>query len=634
MVRSLAHRGPDGSGVEIFMPPSWPLPIGLGHTRLAVIDLSEAARQPMRSEDGRIWLVFNGEIYNFRELRIDLERRGHRFRSGSDTEVILRLYEEEGVECVRKLNGMFALAILDRGRRKLVLARDPLGIKPCYYYRGKREFIFASEIKAILGSGAYTTEIDEQALYDYFTYLYVPCPSTIYRDVLQVLPAHVLELDLETMETKQWPYWSLADGADEAELDGPVAAGEIRRLLTDSVRRQLISDVPLGVFLSGGVDSTILTGLAAEQSSTRVKTFTVVFRGRGFEFYNEERNARLVAQRFSTEHVEIPVSVENPLEMLGVVGSFDQPFGNPTFYLMHLISQAARGEATVALCGAGGDELFAGYPRYRAAVLARRMNGIPTILMRGGRRLLNVLSDDYRNMSLRRARKFLEGCDGDLARRFVTWTYFFDDDRKRSLLRGGVSGDGAVGLESSDRIVRKCLEESRLKDPGNRLLEVDLRTFLPCNVLEYTDKMSMAVGLEVRVPYLDDRLVRTSLRIPFRRKLTGSRTKVILKEAFADFLPDPIRHGPKKGFNVPLGIWMRDYLDGYFDTHMSRAAAKRHGIINWDYLQTLRAEHGSGRRDNSYELFSILMFDVWYRTFIVGESADAELQDAARGGRQ
>lgn len=620
MTLSLAHRGPDDSGARFFPEER----AGLGHTRLSIIDLSPAGHQPMSSANEDIWVVYNGEIYNFLELRREAELLGHRFRSRTDTEVLLHYYEKEGVECVRRLNGMFAFAILDCQRRKLVLARDRLGIKPLYYFWEGGRFVFGSEIKAILAAGFYSPDLNWQGLYDYFTYLYVPCPDTIFKGIFQVPPAHVLELDLRTHEVRTQRYWRAdvlgdvaADKGSNAK-DYKTIKGELRALLKDAVQRQMISDVPLGVFLSGGVDSPILAGLMAQASSRPVKTFTIIFHGKNIQYYNEQAQARAVADKLGTEHHEIAVDISDPMEMLRLVDYFDQPFGNPTFYLMYLIAQRTRPEVTVALSGAGGDELFAGYPRYRAMVLARRLRWVPRPLLDAARRILALPSDSYRTATLRRARQFLDGLDENFSRQFVKWTYFLDEEEKKLLLnwREGEEEQNN-NLLPSDRIIRRCLEESRLDDFGNRVLHLDVQTFLLNNLLEYTDKMSMAVGLEVRVPYLDHRVVEYGLAIPFLKKLRGRENKVVLKEAFYDILPAGNRKASKKGFNVPLALWMRDYLDSYFDQYMSRGEVERQDVLNWEHIQLLRRQHRAGRRDNSYELFSIMMFDVWYRRYIL-----------------
>jgi asparagine synthase (glutamine-hydrolysing) len=610
-----AHRGPDDRGVRIFPEER----VGLGHRRLSILDLSPAGHEPMSNADETIWITFNGEIYNFKELRSELEKEGRKFKSQTDTEVIISLYEREGTKCLSRLNGIFALAILDRRTKKVVLARDHFGVKPLYYHRAQEKLVFASEIKGILASGIYSPDINWQGFYDYFTYLYVPCPETIFAGIYQIPPAHFLEFDLNSNTSRLAKFWSLKP-ASETNGHSPsyeASKTKLRTLLTQSVEQQMISDVPLGVFLSGGVDSPIITGLMAEQSSQPVKTFTVTFSGKNVELYNEGEQARAVAKRFRTEHHEIPVDISEPLEMLDLVGFFDQPFGNPTFYLMHLISKAARPHVTVALCGAGGDELFAGYPRHRAVGLARSLSWVPDFLFAGAGQALGMFSDSYRSAGLRRARQFVGGRDKDFAKQYVNWTYFLTGGEKARLLtsvaRAGAANGGTY--LPSERIVRQYLDAGAARDSGNSVLDVDVKTFLPDNVLEYTDKMSMAVGLEVRVPYLDYRVVEHAHSLPFEFKLKGGIGKRILRDTFADLLPAEVQ-GPKRGFNFPLATWMRDQFDGYFDEHLTAENVRSNGLFNWDYIQTLRHEHRSGKNDNSYPLFALIMFDAWFQEYI------------------
>lgn len=626
MICSLKHRGPDGQGIQTFMPPVVPYPLALGHTRLAILDLSDAGRQPMSNEDETVWVVFNGEIYNFQQLRRELVAKGHRFRSHTDTEVLVHLYEEEGAEFVKRLNGMFAFAILDLPNKRLLLARDPIGIKPLYYWHSPQGFFFASEIKALLASPFYSLDVNWQAVYDYFTYLYVPCPETIFAGIKQLPPAHFLLLDLESNAVSVERYWRVRRIGEWAQASVSDLKAMVRELLADSVQRQMVSDVPLGIFLSGGVDSTIVTGLA-KQFDPSVQTFTVVFEGEEFAFYNEQEVARAVSHHLQTDHHELRVPDVNPIEVLDLIEFFDQPFGNPTFYLMHLISKQAREHITVALCGAGGDELYAGYPRYQAVQLAKRLRFLPRLLLRLGQRCLGLVRDSYRTMHLRRARQFLEGLDDDFVRQFARWTYHMDEEQKAKLL-GEWTNPGA--FLPSERILRTALTESCLEDEGNRLLHLDVKTFLLNNLLEYTDKMSMAVALEVRVPLLDHRFVELSLNVPFAYKLRNGQSKVLLREAFKDFFPIEARKAPKRGFNVPLPHWMQHTFNAYFEasqspTHPLRrmlgsdiGVTWREGILNWDFIQQLRWQHFQGRRDNSYELFAIIVFDVWWRKYVQG----------------
>lgn len=609
-----AHRGPDDRGTQIFHDER----IALGHRRLSIIDLSPAGHQPMSNDDGTVWITFNGEIYNFLELRQSLQAKGVKFKSKTDTEVIIRLYEDVGADFVKQLNGMFAFALLDLRKQTLLLARDHCGIKPLYYAQQNGRFVFASEIKGILASGLYTPDVNWQGVHDYFTYLYVPCPETIFREIYQVPPAHTLQIDLRSNETELSCYWDFdAESTRNGHVDYDETKERLRDLLSDATARQMISDVPLGVFLSGGVDSPILTGLMATRSSQRVKTFTVIFQGPSLENYDERDQARRVVERFGTDHVETVVDISQPLEMLELMDHFDQPFGNPTFYLMYLISRAAREHVTVALSGAGGDELFAGYPRYRAAEISKWLRPVPQPLLAAAASAFGFVSDDYRSPTIRRARQFVAGLDSDLTREFVNWTYFLKEHEKQSLMTpAGPHANG--GKLDSYRIVRRFLENSRLNDSGNKLLHADLKTFLPDNILEYTDKMSMATSLEVRVPYLDYRLVEQSLKWPFSYKLRSGQAKFILKETFADLLPEENARAGKRGFNFPLAAWMRDKLDIYFETRMSQSYVQQQGLFSWQYIESLRQQHREGKNDNSYPLFALIMFDAWYRKYIAG----------------
>jgi asparagine synthase (glutamine-hydrolysing) len=638
MVAAIIHRGPDDAGMQCFHPVSGHRPVFLGHTRLSILDLSPAGHQPMANADGTVWIVFNGEIYNFRELRRDLEAR-YRFTSHTDTEVILHLYEEVGSDVVRYLNGMFTFAIYDGHSSTLFLARDQLGIKPLYFWHQQGRFAFASEIKALLATGLCEREIDWQAVWDYFTYLYVPHPQTVFRDIRQLPPGCWLQCDLETGQFRIESYWDpIGQALDRPAGYRPQAAEEfspeewsaqVKTVLSDAVHRQMISDVPLGAFLSGGIDSSILVGLMAQHSRQRVKTFTVLFTGRDVDFFNEKDTADAVVQRWDTEHHEIAMDISRPEKMLDLVRCFDQPFGNPTLYLAYLISKATRDHVTVALSGAGGDELFAGYPRYQAVRYGQMATRVP-LLPRIARMALSWVPDDFSRPTLRRAKLFFNGLDADFARQYTRWVYYIDETAKHALL----GHPSFASRQPSERFIRDYLAKAgSLASPGsgngathlpasyhdfmNQVQYVDLKTFLVDNILEYTDRTSMAVALEVRVPFLDYRLVELSQAMPYRYKLQKGRSKAILRQAFAELIPAKNLRAPKKGFCPPLAIWMRDTLDRYFDEHLTRDYMHDHGIFHWEAIQRLRGEHKVGTRDNSMELFGIIMFDVWYRTYVL-----------------
>lgn len=606
MSASLAHRGPNDSG--IYLDPD--KNVALGHRRLSIIDLSEAGRQPMSNQDDSIWITYNGEVYNFRSLKKLLQSKPYSYKSNTDTEVILHLYEEKEKGCLEALNGIFALAIYDKTREKLILARDRAGVKPLYYAYKDGHFLFASEIKAILKSGLIQTDIDWQAAYDYFSYLYVPHPQTIFKDIKQLPPGCHLTFDLKTKAIDIESYWN--PDLSETIEDYPMLKESLIHLLKDSVKRQLISDVPLGVFLSGGMDSTVLVGLMAQCSSERVKTFTVLFEGEGIKPYDETEYARRVSQQFGTEHHELVVNVSKIDDLFDLVSCFDQPFANPTFYLSYLISKQTKRYVTVALSGAGGDELFGGYPRYRALSYATFLQKMPKHVSRWTEKLLRLIPENYEKPTIRRAKLLARGLSHDLPEQYLRWTYYFSQEEKDRLLKQNE-------FDSSVRFIEKYLQESERfanDDLHKRILFLDLNMFLADNILEYTDKTSMAVALEVRVPFLDHRVVQLGFKIPFKYKIKNGTTKYILKDTFRDLIPAENLNAPKRGFCPPLAAWMDKYLDRYFDDFLTKEYADRQGIFNWDYIQLLRDQHKQRKRDNSMELFGIIMFDVWYRKYI------------------
>jgi asparagine synthase (glutamine-hydrolysing) len=628
MARSLRHRGPDGTFVQCFGPPAIPQGVALAHNRLAIIDVSEAGREPMSNEDGTVWLVFNGEIYNFQELRPRLEARGHRFHSRTDAEVILHLYEDAGPDCVNELEGIFAFAILDLKRAELFLARDPIGVKPLFYAATRDHFLFGSEIKAILAASLAEAVMNRQAVSDFFTFLYVPCPETAFDGILQLPPAHLLQLRLKDHSLSIKRYWEVSPDETVEHSSYDDLKAQIRERLAATVKRQLVSDVPLGVFLSGGVDSTIVAGLAREAQAD-IQTYTLTLPGAEYRFYDETEKARAVSRHLRTQHFELPLERPELSDILNLVEFSDQPFANPTTYLMYALSKKAREHITVALCGAGGDELFAGYPRTAAVRLAKRLGWVPRPFLRFGKSLLGLARDSHRNPRLRRARKFLDGLDSDFFVQYSNWTYFLKEKEKHRLLRGDFGAPaGRNGLRPSVDVLRTAFDQCFLSDPDNCVLEMDLKTFLADNVLEYTDRMSMAAPLEVRVPLLDAGFAELALNAPFAYKIRGGHAKAILMDAFAGFFPPEVREAPKRGFNAPLGRWAGRLFDDYFEAggRASRTlreklgedagAAWREGVLDFDFIQQLRAEHRRGTSDRSHELFACMIFDVWWRKYI------------------
>ena len=626
MASAIRHRGPDGMDVRCFGPPTISQGVALGHNRLAIIDVSEDGREPMTNEDGTVWLVFNGEIYNFQDLRARLEPRGHQFHSLTDAEVIIHLYEEMGPSCVKEMNGIFAFAILDLKRDLLLLARDPIGVKPLFYAATPDHFLFGSEIKAILASSLASPSVNWKAVSDFFTYLYVPGPETAFSGIRHVSPGHMLTFRLRENSFAIERYWDVSRSSKFENSSYDQLKSSIREALRTSVRSQLVSDVPIGVFLSGGIDSTIVTGLAKREKRD-IQTYTLAFRGEEFRFYDEALKSRAVSKHLGTEHLELSLDLPDLTTILDLVEFDDQPFANPTSYLMHQLSVKAREHITVALCGAGGDELFAGYPRTSAIRLARRLGWAPKSFLRFGGTALGCLRDSYQTPYLRRARKFLAGLNSDFFVQYANWTYFMNEDQKRQLLLRASTGGN---LQSSIEILRKAYSQSPLAEQDNRILEMDLNTFLVDNILDYTDRMSMATALEVRVPLLDPGFVGMSLNAPFAYKVRNGHAKSILVDAFSEFFPPEARGAPKRGFNAPLGQWFNHLLDPYFDAGRpdSKSSQKRFGedvgaswhdgILDFNFIQRLRREHRHGRRDNSHELFACIIFDVWWRKYVKG----------------
>lgn len=628
MANSIRHRGPDGLDFCCFVPPAISQNVALAHNRLAIIDVSAAGCEPMSNEDGSVWLVFNGEIYNFQELRPRLESRGHRFRSHTDAEVIIHLYEEDGPACVKKLEGIFAFSILDLKRDLLLLARDPIGVKPLFYAATPEHFVFGSEIKALLASSAVTAAPNWQAISDFFTYLYVPGPQTAFNGVQQLAPGHSLTLRLKDNAISVEGYWEVPRCESVESISYEKLKSRIQETLAAAVKRQLVSDVPLGVFLSGGIDSTIVTGLAKREKRD-IQTYTLALDGREYRFFDEAEKARVVSRHLETEHCELHLEFPDLLEMLDLVEFFDQPFANPTCYLMHQLSQKARQHITVALCGAGGDELFAGYPRSSAVRLARRIAWMPRPLLRLGANALSALRDSHQTPHLRRARKFLGGLDSDFFVEYANWTYFMDEDKKHRLLHGSSRGNSTDNsLHPSVDVLRSAHAQSTLNDQDNRVLEMDLRTFLVDNILDYTDRMSMATALEVRVPLLDSGFVELSLNAPFAYKIRNGESKAVLVDAFEEFFPPEARHAPKRGFNAPLALWAGKLFDPYFEASLNAShplrkklgedvgAAWNDGILDLHFVQQLRLQHRQGKRDNAHELFACIVFDIWWRKYI------------------
>ena len=598
MARILAHRGPDDEG---FYEEG---EVGLAARRLKIIDLV-GGHQPLANEDGTCWLIFNGEIYNFPELRERLEKKGHRFRSRTDGETILHLYEEEGDGCLRHLEGMFAFALWDRPRQRLLLARDHLGIKPLYYRLDGDRLAFASELKALLLDPACPREVDLEALALYLTFLYIPSPTTIFRGIRKLPPCHALVFEDGRATVRA--YWDLPFPSSRLEDRGEAAA-EVLAALKDSVKRHLISDVPLGVFLSSGMDSSSVVALMRGATTGPIKTFTLDFEEWTF---SEAAPARVVAQAFRTDHREFVVRPEVADLLPRLVWHLDEPLGDSSLIVTALVSELARREVTVALSGIGGDELFFGYPRYIGAKVARYYQALPLALRHAVGGLARSIPDsDWSDNLPGRLRRFLEAGPLPQAERYLSWMSFVDAKALAELLPGRPrDGDPrAIHLTHLSRCVGPDLTDA--------LLYLDLKTYLPDDLLMLGDKMSMAASLELRVPFCDRRLVELVARLAPSVRAPGLRLKPLLREIMEPLLPADVLRRPKRGFSVPLTRWFRGPLRSLAQDVLSEARVGAAGLLNPAPVRRLLDAHLEGRRSYEDQLFAIIVFQLWHAQYL------------------
>jgi asparagine synthase (glutamine-hydrolysing) len=605
MCAALEHRGPDSRGIHAFGPA------GLGIQRLRVVDL-EGGDQPIYNEDKSVAVVLNGEIYNFRELRRRLEAAGHRFRTDGDTETIVHLYEEEGVDCVRSLDGMFAFALWDEPRRRLLIARDRVGKKPLFYALREGALSFASELRALLQDEEVSREIDEQALDCYLAYGYVPAPLSAFRAVRKLSPA--TSMVYEGGEVALQRYWQLDyarkhDVGDPRELHAPLL-----ETLRRCVRRRLVADVPLGAFLSGGIDSSAVVAAMAQEMPEPVRTFSIGFDSRRFD---ELTHAREVSKLFGTEHEELYVRPDAISIAPQIARRHGEPFADssaiPSFYLAEL----TRRHVTVALNGDGGDESFAGYTRYAANVLAARFERLPAPLRRLGAGLVSRLSESAEEQSVRnRLRRLGGSLDLDGPSRYEGYVSLFDRDRRARLYRDEYAaelGGSRIASEAIAEPWREASGRSRL----DQLLEVDVRTYLPGDLLAKIDTATMAHSLEARSPFLDPEMMQFAAAIPAEMKLRGMQKKVVLRDALRAWLPDSILDRPKQGFSVPLADWLRGDLREYSREVLLDPSSLSRERFRPGAVRELLDGHLSGE-DHSHRIWALLMLEQW-KTEVVDE---------------
>jgi asparagine synthase (glutamine-hydrolysing) len=617
MMDRLVHRGPDDAGEYRDNHAA------LGFRRLSIIDLA-GGHQPLSNEDGTVWTVFNGEIYNFPALRRRLEAKGHVLRSSGDTEVLVHLYEDEGTRMFSLLRGMYALAIWDARRRTLVLARDRLGQKPLVYRHDGRRLVFASELKALLalpGSDV-PRSLDALALDQYLTYGYVPHPRTILEGTHKLPPAHYAVWRDGTLDVQ--PYWQL-DGNSERIRPVEEDIEELRNTLADAVREQMIADVPLGAFLSGGIDSTIIVGLMQQSSSRPVKTFAIGFPD---PRYDETRYAELAARQLGTEHQTFIVEPKAWETLPELAWQFDEPFADssalPTWY----VSRETRRVVTVALTGDAGDELFGGYDRYRALVLTELFQRLPA----GPRHLLGgtmvrVLPRAAQSKTrLRGLQRLFEHINEPAQDRYLGWMTTFDEAARLTLYSEeqldllATSGSALADPAEADpaALLTAALAQAGRRDPVTRAMVADLTTYLPGDLLVKVDLASMAHSLECRGPFLDHRVVELAMAMPLDRKiqLRSGRSKVVLKQAFSDLLPPAIKTRSKMGFGVPISQWFRNELKQELRDVLLDPVCLGRGLFRPEAIENLVAEHVEGKREHSPRLWALLMLELWFRRYL------------------
>jgi asparagine synthase (glutamine-hydrolysing) len=606
----LQHRGPDGFGVWTDGA------VGFGHRRLAVIDPSSAGRQPLSTADGQVTITFNGEIYNFQDLRRELEQDGCRFVSRTDTEVILHAYRRYGVDCVTRLRGMFAFAIWDASERRLFAARDRAGQKPFYYREDADGLAFASEPKAFLAEPSFVAEVDPEALFDYLSFQYVPSPGSAFRGLRRLPPGHVLVVDNGRVRTDR--YWALRyspkSTASEAE-----ATEQIRADLAEATRLQLVSDVPLGAFLSGGIDSSLVVALMAQAGAGRVKTFSIGFDDRE---YDELAYARQVAERFGTDHHEAIVRPDAVAILPKLVWHYNEPFADssavPTLYL----SEMTRRHVTVALNGDAGDESFAGYERYAASRLAARLDRIPLPARRALARWTRTRPSGSRPRSTQsRVQRFLEAAADSRARRYARWMFHFDDGRKREICTPEFLA--RAGSRPSAARYDALFAASPHEDLLDATLRADVESYLPDDLLIKVDIATMAYGLEARSPLLDHVVMEHAAMLPVDLKLRGTVKKYLLKRIARGLLPDAVIDRPKMGFGVPLDHWFRGPLRPLAHDVLLGSRLRSRGYFRPDAIERLLREHETGQRNWHYQLWNLLVLELWHQTFIDARPAPA-----------
>lgn len=618
MCERILHRGPDSEG--LWMDDT----VALGMRRLSIIDL-HTGDQPVFSEDKSVVAMINGELYNYREVRADLEKRGHKFRTQTDVEIVPHLYQIYGDDLVDHINGMFAISLWDTAKKKLILARDRFGEKPIYYGVFDGKLLYASEPKAILAHPSVKPELNLEALRHYLSYDYVPAPHSIYKGIYKLPAAHILTVENGEIKTRR--YWNMSwSGSGSAPYKGGVdaapggrggsfdaATSELRDLLSDAVRMRLVADVPLGVLLSGGIDSSAVAAYSVQHATETVKTFSIGFTEDSFD---ESKYARQVAKHLSTDHHEEILSVAKAAELIGEIGNWlDEPLSDGSLIPTYLLSRFVKKHVTVALGGDGGDELFAGYPMYYGHKVAKMYSSVPEFLRSGIiEPIVRRLPVSTKNLSFEyRAKRFIRSSNHDLIKRHHSWFGSFSIEEQSALLTP------EVHQQTSDDIyrgAREMLELCDAKTDVERMQYLDINFYMAEDILTKVDRASMAVSLETRAPFLDPRIGQFAASIPLDYKLHGSKGKYILKKSLEGLLPHEILHRKKKGFGIPIAEWLKGRLNPLMHDLLAPERLKEQGLFNAAYVQTLIAEHEKGVASHHKQLWTLLVFQLWHDNFL------------------
>lgn len=605
MCDSMIHRGPDDEGFFFLNN------VGLGMRRLKIIDL-ETGHQPIHNENKRIWVVLNGEIYNFYKLRNDLEKKGHLFYTKSDTEVIVHLYEEYGLESLELLNGMFCFALWDSDKDQLHIARDRLGIKQIYYYENEKYLVFGSELKVITSCAGKSGEIDYHALSDYFSLQYIPAPKTIFSNIRKLPPASFLSI--RNGKSNITRYWSL--GYEQPRLSGEEAVDVIDNELKRSVMSQMVSDVPLGVYLSGGIDSSLLVAMMARATDLPVETFSIIWDA-GSKTFDERRYARFVAEKYRTHHHEFLVKPEIEEVINNIINAFDEPFADDSAIPNYYIARETKRHVTVALSGLGGDEMSAGYERYLGMKLLNLYRVLPQKIRANiFSKIIQWLPDPKTgNLWIERMKRFVRISDLDFAETYFCISSKFEPTEKNDLFNPEARKKMDPEYSSSayfHSLAEECLSDDEL----DKMLYIDMNTYMVDQLLVLSDRMSMAHSLELRVPYLDHILVEAFARVEPSMKIRGTVKKYLLKKVAERYFPREFIYRKKMGFSSPVVLWLRNDLKKFMLHILNRESVERTHIINPDVVQRYITEHVSCRHNHDMKLWSLIIFMLWYNSYI------------------